>query len=65
MKLYRASPQDREDLIILWPLCNFTGADDAANAFRLAYPHASEDEHLASYIAEIANDASREATNKG
>lgn len=58
MKLYRADPQDREDLVTLWPLCSFTGADDAAAAFSLAYPHASEDEYLAVYIADVARDAS-------
>lgn len=59
MKLYRADPQDREDLIILWPLCTFTDLDDASNAYMLAYPHAPEDEHLAGFIAEIARDAAR------
>jgi hypothetical protein len=57
MKLHRADPQDREDLVILWPLCAFSGADDAARAFRLAYPHAPEDEYLADYIADVAHDA--------
>lgn len=58
MKLHRADPQDREDLVVLWPLCSFSDADDAANAFRLAYPRAPEDEHLADYIADVARDAS-------
>ena len=58
MKLYRADPQDREDLIVLWPLCSFSDVDAAAKAFRLAYPHAPEDEHLADYIADVARDAS-------
>lgn len=57
MKLYRAQPQDREDLITLWPLCSFTDADDAARAFCDAYPHAPDDEHLASYIAEVVREA--------
>ena len=57
MKLYRAQPQDREDLIALWPLCGFVDADEAARAFRDAYPHAPEDEYLASYIAEVVGDA--------
>ena len=56
MKLYRADPQDREDLVILWPLCDFSGADDAARAFRLAYPHAPQDEYLADYVADVAHD---------
>lgn len=57
MKLYRADPQDREDLITLWPICNFRGPTEAADAFRNAYPHAPDDKHLADYITEIANDA--------
>ncbi len=57
MKLYRADPQDREDLITLWPLCSFTDPDNAVAAFRSAYPHAPEDEYLASYIAQVAHDA--------
>ncbi len=57
MKLYRSDPQDREDMVSLWPLCGFTSPDDAARAFRRSYPHAPEDEHLAGYIAEIADDA--------
>lgn len=57
MKLYRASPQDREDLIALWPSCSFSDPLDAAEAFRRAYPHAPDDPHLADYIAEVAADA--------
>lgn len=57
MKLYRADPQDREDLISLWPLCSFTSPDEAVNAFTSAYPHTPEDEYLASYIADVARDA--------
>lgn len=57
MKLYRADAQDREDLILLWPLCRFTDPAEAAVAFRDAYPHAPEDEYLADYIADIASDS--------
>ena len=32
MKLYRADPQDREDLVTLWPLCGFDGPEAAAAA---------------------------------
>lgn len=58
MKLLRADPQDREDLVVLWPSCSFSDANDAAKAFRIAYPHAPEDEHLADYIADVARDSS-------
>lgn len=57
MKLYRADPQDREDLVTLWPLCSFTDAEDAAASFRAAYPHAPDDEYLASFIENVAIDA--------
>jgi hypothetical protein len=57
MKLYRADPQDREDLVSLWPLCAFSDSETAAAAFRNAYPHSPEDEHLADYIADVADDA--------
>ena len=50
MKLYRADPQDREDLISLWPLCNFASPDEAVDAFTRAYPHAPDDEYLTNYI---------------
>ncbi|MGD2061449.1 MAG: hypothetical protein PVF87_11320 [Acidimicrobiia bacterium] len=57
MKLYRADPQDREDLVSLWPLCAFSDPEAAAAAFRNAYPHSPEDEYLADYIADVAGDA--------
>jgi hypothetical protein len=57
MKLLRADPQDREDLITLWPLCTFSGPSEAADAFRDAYPHAPEDLYLTEYIADVARDA--------
>ncbi len=56
MKLYRADPQDREDLISLWQLCSFTGPAAAVDAFTSAYPHAPDDEYLANYIAGVARD---------
>jgi hypothetical protein len=58
MKLYRADPQDREDMVLLWPMCGFAGPEDAVNAFDAAYPHAPEDEHLVEYVRQIAHDAS-------
>jgi Nucleotidyltransferase of unknown function (DUF6036) len=60
MKLYRADPQDREDLVSLWPLCRFATAEDAADAFTSAYPHVPEDEFLVDYIAAVARDATTE-----
>lgn len=57
MKLYRADPQDREDLVSLWSLCGFDDPEAAAAAFRNAYPHAPEDEYLADYIADVVEEA--------
>lgn len=57
MKLYRAHPQDREDLISLWPSCGFADPGEAATAFWSAYPHAPDDEFLAEFIAVIAGEA--------
>lgn len=57
MKLYRADPQDREDLVSLWPLCDFTDPLAAAQAFQDAYPHAPGDDFLSDYIAEVAREA--------
>lgn len=57
MKLYRADPQDREDLISLWPLCDFTNPQAAAQAFQDAYPHAPVDDFLSDYIADVAHEA--------
>lgn len=58
MKLYRAHPQDREDMVLLWPMCGFASPEDAVEAFEAAYPQAPEDEHLVDYVREIAEDAS-------
>lgn len=60
MKLYRADPQDREDMVLLWPMCGFSGPEDAVEAFEAAYPHAPEDEHIVDYVRQIAHDASIE-----
>jgi hypothetical protein len=57
MKLYRALPQDREDMVDLWPLCSFASADEAARAFHDGYPHAAEDEYLADFIRDVASDS--------
>ena len=57
MKLYRADPQDREDLVSLWAMSAFDDPEAAAAAFRNAYPHAPDDAYLADYIADVAKDA--------
>jgi hypothetical protein len=57
MKLHRADPQDREDLVSLWPMCDFGNPAEAAREFQQAYPHAPDDEYLVDYIADVASDA--------
>jgi hypothetical protein len=44
MKLYRAHPQDHEDMVSLWPHCGFADPASAADAFRRAYPHGCRDQ---------------------
>ena len=58
MKLYRAAAPDREDMIRLWPFCDFTGPAEVVTRFFEAYPHAPEDPHLDGYAAAIIEDAS-------
>lgn len=58
MKLYRADPQDREDMVLLWPMCSFESPDDAVDAFEAAYPHAPEDPYLVDYVRQVAQHAS-------
>lgn len=55
MKLYRALPQDYEDMVLLWPNCGFADPTDAADAFWRAYPHAPDDEFLTDYIEGICH----------
>jgi len=60
MKLYRVDAQDFEDMIQIWPLCGFTSADEVAELFFEAYPHAPEDPHLSKLIRTIAERAEAE-----
>jgi len=57
MKLYRSDPQDREDMILLWPMCGYRTPGEAVDAFWAAYPHAPEDAYLEDYVAAIASEA--------
>lgn len=54
MKLYAARAVDYQDLVALWPLCEFSSPADAVEKFWLAYPHASDDDFLIDYVAQIA-----------
>lgn len=57
MKLYRASPQDYEDMVALWPATGFAGPEKTVEAFWQAFPHAPADEHLVGYVAGIVEAA--------
>lgn len=58
MKLYAARGEvDHSDMVRLWPICNFTSVADAIDLYWSAYPHAPDDEHLATYVDQIAREA--------
>lgn len=58
-KLYAGRAVDHDDLVALWPHCSFSSAVDAVAFYWNAYPHAPTDEHLASYVEQIAEGAGR------
>lgn len=57
MKLNRASPQDREDMVLLWKRCAFSGSEAVVVRYADAYPHAPEDPHLDEYVDAVIADA--------
>lgn len=60
MKLFAGRPQDRDDLVALWPHCTFGSAQAAADACNEAYEFMRRpDEHLADYVAGIVDEAQR------
>lgn len=61
MKLYRASPQDVEDMALLWRRCSFTSPEDAVEQFEVSYPHAPEDPYLANLVRDIVERGPAEA----
>lgn len=54
MKLYRGSPQDRQDLVQIWRRCLFENAEDAVRRFEESYPHLAPDPHLSHFVLGIA-----------
>lgn len=58
MKLYRSDAQDLEDMVNLWPQCDFASANAVVDMFYAAYPHALPDEFLIEHVRRI-RDASR------
>lgn len=60
MKLFAGRPQDRDDLVALWPHCTFGSAQAAADACNEAYEFMRRpDEYLADYVAGIVGEAQR------
>lgn len=60
MKLYAARGElDHDDMVRLWPHCTFKAARAAVALYWEAYPHAPNDEHLSTYVDQIANEAAR------
>ncbi len=58
MKLYAARGDvDHQDMVRLWPLCDFTSAQDAIARYWDAYPHAITDDYLTVYVEQIASEA--------
>jgi len=58
MKVFaaRARTSDRDDLVIMWPQIGYT-PQEAADAFREAYPADPEDPYLIGWIEHIAAEA--------
>jgi hypothetical protein len=55
MKLEAARPTvDIDDMVGLWPLCDFESPTDAVSRYRAAYPNAREDEFLVEFVEQIA-----------
>lgn len=53
MKVHAGRATDADDLEALWPRCSFETPDEAAVAYRAAYPHEHPDPHLAEWIASV------------
>lgn len=59
MKLYASRAPDLDDMIHLWPHCNFDSPQAVVQEYYLAYPHAEQDPHLVDHLAAIAHAATR------
>lgn len=55
MKLYAARAPDYDDLVRLWPLCDFVSAAAAVDEYYLAYPHLEHDPYLVDYVRGLGN----------
>ena len=57
MKLSASRASDVSDMVALWPLCGFTGADDVVNRFYAAYPNEEPDPFMTEYVQGIISTA--------
>jgi hypothetical protein len=55
MKLHAHRVQDYEDMIGLWPRCNFGSSEEVVEQYEAAYPHEEKDPYFADYVTEIAS----------
>ncbi|MDP9165115.1 MAG: DUF6036 family nucleotidyltransferase [Actinomycetota bacterium] len=57
MKLYASRAPDFDDMVTLWPHCNFASPQAVIDQYYLAYPHAEEDPYLIDHVTAIATTA--------
>jgi Nucleotidyltransferase of unknown function (DUF6036) len=57
MKLSASRAPDVSDMVVLWPLCDFSGAEDVVNQFYLAYPNEERDPFMTEYVERIISAA--------
>jgi Nucleotidyltransferase of unknown function (DUF6036) len=53
MKLCASRAPDVNDMVALWPLCNFADAVDVVNQFYAAYPNEEPDPFMTNYVQTI------------
>lgn len=53
MKMNAGRAQDLADLERIWPQSGFGSPEDAAEAYRAAYPHEADDPNLADWLREV------------
>ena len=57
MKLSASRAPDVSDMVVLWPRCGFTDADDVVNRFYAAYPNEEPDPFMTEYVERIISAA--------
>ncbi len=57
MKLSASRAPEFSDMVVLWPRCGFTDADDVVNRFYAAYPNEEPDPFMTEYVERIMSAA--------